>query len=229
MKYDNIRKGIFKKRPNRFIAHVELNGEEVICHVKNTGRCRELLIPGVSVGLVYSDNPARKTRYDVVSVEKDGRWVNMDSQMANDVAEEWIRKGQFFSPDALVRREVRFGGSRFDFYIEEGERKSFLEVKGVTLEEAGIARFPDAPTTRGVKHLQELEAAMEGGFNAYVLFVIQMKGVEKFCPNWNTHREFAQALCHAREAGVKLLAWDCQVEMGSITLDAPVDIQLEEE
>ncbi len=228
MIYKNVTEGRFIKRPNRFIARVRLQGEEISCHVKNTGRCRELLIPGCLVGLEKSANLNRKTAYDLVSVQKHGRWVNMDSQMANLVAGEWLREGELFPKASVLRPEVRYGNSRFDFYLEEGKRKIFLEVKGVTLEEEGIARFPDAPTLRGVKHLKELCACIQEGYEAWLLFVIQMKGVREFRPNWATHREFAETLLLAKKAGVKILAYDCQVDMGSIYLDAPVPIVWEE-
>lgn len=228
MKYDNITEGIFRKRPNRFIAHVDVAGEEMICHVKNTGRCRELFIPGTPVGLVASDNPNRKTKYDLVSVKKQDRWVNMDSQMANDVAGEWLQTGRLFSQNASIYRERRYGNSRFDFYIEDENRKIFLEVKSVTLEDGGIARFPDAPTVRGIKHIEELCACLQEGYEAYILFVIQMKGIKKFMPNWKTHREFGEALCAAKEKGVKILAVDCAVTMGSITAEHCIDVVLDE-
>ncbi|MGI6070908.1 MAG: DNA/RNA nuclease SfsA [Blautia sp.] len=226
MKYDNITKGIFLSRPNRFLAHVEVDGEPIVCHVKNTGRLRELLLAGAEVGLVHSDNPARKTAYDLVSVKKDGSWVNIDSMMANQAAEEWLTRGLLFSKAAVIRREVSFGGSRFDFYVEDGERKIFLEVKGVTLIEEDTAKFPDAPTIRGVKHIRELEACIREGYEAYLLFVIQRKGATRFWPNWDTHREFGEALCHAKASGVKLLAYDCFVDMGTVQVDAPVGIFL---
>ena len=183
MKYNKIVRGKFISRPNRFIAKVEIDGSTETVHVKNTGRCRELLVPGCTVYLSESDNPERKTKYDLVTVIKDrddlpSLMINMDSQVANDAAGEWLCRGELFSKDAVVRREVKYGNSRFDFYIEDGERKAFLEVKGVTLEFDGTAMFPDAPTERGVKHLGELASCMEDGYEAYVLFVIQMKGVQ---------------------------------------------------
>lgn len=229
MRYENITKGIFLKRPNRFLAHVAVNKKELICHVKNTGRCRELLVPGAEVGLVFAGRPGRKTDYDLVSVKKQGRWVNMDSQMVNEAAEEWLKTSGIFPENAVIRREVSYGKSRFDFYIEESGKKIFLEVKGVTLEEKGIARFPDAPTERGIKHIEELMACRKEDFEAWILFVIQMKEVFQWRPNWKTHREFGEALLRAREAGVKILAMDCQVEMDSIFIDQPVQIVLEEE
>ena len=164
MKYNKVEQGIFQKRPNRFIAHVEINGKEEVCHVKNTGRCRELLVPGALVFLEESDNPKRKTKYDLIAVEKGNRLINMDSQIPNKVVEEWLKEGNLFGKEAKVRREVVYGNSRFDLYIESGERKIFMEVKGVTLEENNVVRFPDAPTQRGVKHIQELEKCIKEGY-----------------------------------------------------------------
>lgn len=232
MKYKQIVDGIFLARPNRFIAHVELDGKKENVHVKNTGRCKELLIPGSRVYLWVADNPDRKTKYDLIAVEKqrDGKTpllINMDSQVANDAAEEWLLKGELFSKDAVVRREVKFGNSRFDFYVEDGKRKAFLEVKGVTLEHDGVASFPDAPTQRGIKHIKELVQCMQEGYEAYILFVIQMKEIALFHPNDATHPAFGDALREAAAAGVKLLARDCIVTADSIELDAPVNIQLE--
>lgn len=227
MKYDKIRFGIFLSRPNRFIAHVDLDGHEEICHVKNTGRCRELLLPGVPLILEDCQRPGRKTRYDVIAVKKGERWINMDSQVPNQAAAEWIPVSGLFSEKAVVKREQNYGNSRFDLYIEDGERRAFIEVKGVTLEEEGIARFPDAPTLRGVKHLEELCAARAHGYEAYVLFVIQMKGITMFQPNWNTHPEFGETLRRAQERGVKILAYDCVITEDSIVIDQPVPIDLE--
>jgi len=231
MRYKKIIKGKFVSRPNRFIARVEIEGREEMVHVKNTGRCRELLIPGVTVYLEESDNPNRKTKYDLVTVEKlrEGKpplMINMDSQIPNDVAEEWLKKGKLFSKNAVLRREVKFGNSRFDFYVEDGERKAFVEVKGVTLEENGIAMFPDAPTERGVKHIKELEAAKANGFEAYVLFIIQMKGICKFKPNDETHKAFGDALRSGINNGVKILALDCIVKENSIEADNDIEVCL---
>ena len=193
MKYNKVERGIFKKRPNRFIAYVEINGREEICHVKNTGRCRELLIPGALVFLEESDNPNRKTKYDLIAVEKGNRLINMDSQIPNKVVEEWLKEGNLFGAEANVLHEVVYGNSRFDLYIENGERKIFMEVKGVTLEENNVVRFPDAPTQRGVKHIQELVKCIKDGYEAYLMFVIQMEDVSYFEPNYDTHPEFATA------------------------------------
>ena len=227
MKYRNIIDGIFLSRPNRFIAHVEIDERVEVVHVKNTGRCKELLVPGCRVYLSVSDNPARKTKYDLVAVEKkreDGSTVliNMDSQIVNDVAGEWLPISGLFSENAVIRREVTYGKSRFDFYIEDGDRKAFLEVKGCTLEKDGVAMFPDAPTERGVKHIEELISCMKDGFEAYILFVIAMKGVAIFRPNDATHKAFGDALRRAEDAGVKILAMDCVVDQDSIVIDAAV-------
>lgn len=229
MKYRNITKGKFLSRPNRFIAQVELQGQVETVHVKNTGRCRELLIPGVEVILEKSDNLSRKTGYDLIAVNKKGNWINMDSQIPNKAAEEWLMKGELFPEEITVHREKTYGNSRFDLYVESPCRKAFLEVKGVTLEEDGIARFPDAPTKRGVKHIQELIHCLENGYEAYLLFVIQMKGIQRFEPNWKTHPQLGEALIQAREAGVKLLAYDCLVTEDSIVVENPVPILLEEQ
>ena len=230
MKYANVIPGIFLSRPNRFIAQVAIDGIEQTVHVKNTGRCRELLLPGSTVWLCPSDNPARKTRYDLVAVDKTAngitRAVNIDSQAPNTAAEEWLRSGRLFPSDAIIRREVTYGGSRFDFRIDSGGRTSYLEVKGVTLEREGIALFPDAPTERGVKHIRELIGCANEGLGAYILFVIQMKGVHLLCPNDETHAGFGNALRDAAAAGVNILAVDCAVTPDSMVIDStiPVDI-----
>ena len=183
MNYSHTVKARFLDRPNRFVAHVELDGQTETVHVKNTGRCRELLVPGYEVILEEGQNPARKTRYDLISVCKEGRWINMDSQAPNKAAEEWLLKGGFFPEDISVYRERKYGNSRFDLYIESPVRKAFMEVKGVTLEEDNIVRFPDAPTERGIKHVRELIRCMKDGYEAYLLLVIQMKDVRYFQPN----------------------------------------------
>ena len=233
MKYHHIRKAEFLSRPNRFIARVLIDGKEETVHVKNTGRCRELLTEGCTVYLEESDNPARKTRFDLVTVEKlrQGAMpllVNMDSQIPNAAAEEWLKKGELFSEQAVIRREYTYGDSRFDFRIEDGGKVSFLEVKGVTLENDGVVLFPDAPTERGVKHIHELIRAKNEGFGAYILFVIQMKEVTEFRPNDAMHREFGDALREAEKVGVKLLAYDCIVTPDSMTIDRPVTIRTEQ-
>lgn len=226
MTYKNIVEGKFLSRPNRFIANVEINGNTETVHVKNTGRCRELLVPNATVFLEKSDNPLRKTQYDLVAVYKDNLLINMDSQITNDVAFEWLKNGNLFSKNAKIRREVTHNKSRFDFYIEDGNRKIFLEVKGCTLEQDGIAMFPDAPTERGVKHIEELIDCLEEGFEAYILFVIQMKGVKVFKPNDNTHKAFGDALRKAYKSGVRILAYDTVVTPNSIKIDKEVPIEL---
>ena len=230
MKYKNTVRGKFIERPNRFIAKVDIDGITETVHVKNTGRCKELLVPGCTVYLSVSDNPERRTKYDLVTVEKvTGRGVitvNMDSQMPNSAAEEWLRKGELFSDNAVIKREVKYGTSRFDFYIEDGDTRAFLEVKGVTLENDGAAMFPDAPTERGVKHINELVSCMDDGYESYVLFVIQMKGISEFRPNDVTHREFGDALRHAAAKGVHIIAMDCRVTPDSMTVDSPVRVAL---
>ena len=227
MKYGTVVPGRFLARPNRFIAHVELDGQTQICHVKNTGRCRELLVPGAQVYLEdFGPDTKRKTRYDLIAVEKGSLLINMDSQAPNKAVEEFLRAGGLWESPTLVRPETKWGNSRFDFYLEQGERKAFLEVKGVTLEQEGLALFPDAPTQRGVKHLEELTAAAAAGFEAYVLFLIQMKGVHTFRPNWELHPQFGQALVQAAQAGVNVLAYDCRVTPSTMVLDAPVPVNL---
>lgn len=196
-------------------------------HVKNTGRCKELLVPDAKVYLFVSDNPDRKTKYDLIAVEKvtdrGVLLVNMDSQVPNDVVGEWLKKNVLFSHNAIIKREVKFGNSRFDFFVEDGERKAFVEVKGVTLENDGVVSFPDAPTERGVKHINELISCIEQGFEAYIIFVVQMKGINRFEPNAEHHKEFADALKLAREKGVKVLVYDCLVTPDSIELNNKID------
>lgn len=228
MKYENIREGIFLKRPNRFIAHVEIDKKVEICHVKNTGRCRELLVPGTAVFLEKSSSPNRKTQYDLIAVQKGERLINMDSQIPNKVVEEWLLEGNLFGKEAVVKREVTYGNSRFDLYIESQGRKCFMEVKGVTLEENGVARFPDAPTERGVKHVRELCRCIEEGYEAYIMFVIQMEDVKYFEPNEATHPAFGEALREAKKAGVHILAYACEVRKDLINLSKPVRVYLNE-
>ena len=235
MKYPNICRAVFQDRPNRFIAHVLLeDGTLETVHVKNTGRCKELLVKGSIVYLTRSENPLRKTRYDLVAVEKQRSGaspllVNMDSQIANDTAAEWLQKGELFSKNAVIRREVTFGDSRFDFYIEDGSRHAFLEVKGVTLEADGIARFPDAPTERGTKHLRELAQSISEGYEAYLLFVIQMKKIKKIVPNDATDPNFGEALREAAAAGLRIIALDCIVTPNSIEADDFVPVELKDD
>ena len=219
--------GVFIERPNRFIARVLVNGVVETVHVKNTGRCKELLVPNAKVYLFVSDNPNRKTKYDLIAVEKATAngvmLVNMDSQIPNDVVNEWLKKGMLFSNDAVIKREAKFGSSRFDFYVEDGSKRAFVEVKGVTLENHGVVSFPDAPTERGVKHLNELIACLENGYEAYVIFVVQMRGVIRFEPNEAHHKEFADTLNKARQMGVNVLVYDCLVAPDSIELNNKID------
>lgn len=226
MRYKETEKAVFLKRPNRFVAEVEIQGKRETVHVKNTGRCKELLIPGAEVILEKSGNPNRKTKYDLICVNKQGRLVNMDSQIPNKAAEEWIKKGGLFPEEVTIRPEKKYGNSRFDLYVESPVRRAFVEVKGVTLEENNIVRFPDAPTVRGIKHVEELIHCMEEGYEAYLLLVIQMKGVKKFMPNWETHPEFGQALAKAEKAGVKILARDCLVTEDTIEIQEEVPVDL---
>ncbi len=225
MEYANISPARFLTRPNRFIARVELHGREETVHVKNTGRCRELLVPGAQVWLERSDSPQRKTAYDLVAVEKGPRLINMDAQAPNRVFGEWAQSGGIPGL-TLLRPETVWGSSRFDFYWESQTERGFVEVKGVTLEVDGAAYFPDAPTLRGVKHLRELIAARQQGYRAAVCFVIQMKDIDFFSPNDVTHPEFGQALREAAAAGVEVWARDCTVTPGSLALDAPVAVRL---
>ncbi len=224
MRYDKVLPGVFISRPNRFIANVEIDGAVEVCHVKNTGRCAELLIPGGSVFLRKADDPARKTKYDLISVYKGEVLVNMDSQAPNKAAAEFIPK--LFEGVTLIKPEAKHGDSRYDFYIESGERKIFMEVKGVTLEENGLALFPDAPTQRGVKHLKGLVSCLDEGYEAAVLFVIQMKGVDRFQANARTHPEFAEALREAAKAGVQVFAVDCLVSPEEMSIDSFINVEL---
>ena len=224
MKYERIETGKFIERPNRFIAYVEIAGQKETVHVKNTGRCAELLQPGATVYVQKADNPERKTQWDLIGVKKGKRMINMDSQIPNKVVEEWIRKGNLFPHATLIRPETTYKQSRFDLYVEEGGRKIFIEVKGVTLEIDGVVKFPDAPTERGVKHIKELCEALEDGYEAYVFFVIQMKGVKYFTPNMVTHAAFGDALRNAQEQGVRILAYDCKVGKDSIEIHKEVPV-----
>ena len=226
MDYHSIATGRFLERPNRFIAHVEVGVRTEICHVKNTGRCRELLVPGATVYLEQSDNPKRKTRFDLVAVEKGSLLINMDAQAPNRLFGEWAAAGHFCPGLQQIRPEVTFGDSRFDFRLDTADGPFFVEVKGVTLEEDGIARFPDAPTERGVKHLRELARAVGEGYRAAVFFVIQMKGVTCFQPNDRTHPAFGTALREAAPAGVEVYAYDCVVTPEKVRIDAPVPVRL---
>ena len=246
MRYQNIHRAVFLSRPNRFIAQVLLDGEELTVHVKNTGRCKELLVPGCTVYLEKSANPARKTAFDLVTVEKslaDGgtRLINMDAQAPNKLFQEWAQAGNFLPGLTLLRPETTWGNSRFDFYWEaEGRaglgpaptqavdpiRRGFVEVKGCTLEEDGWTYFPDAPTQRGVKHLEELIRAKAKGYEAAVCFVIQMAHVDGFSPNDRTHPEFGQALRRAAESGVEILTLSCHVTPEEVYITDSIPLRL---
>lgn len=225
MYYPNMVAGVFLARPNRFIAHVEINGQEEIVHVKNTGRCRELLPVGAEVWCQQSDNPNRKTKYDLITVRKGQRLINMDSQAPNAAAKEWLLAGGLGEISDL-KAEVFHGDSRFDFAFTKDGKRCFLEVKGVTLENEGICAFPDAPTDRGAKHLRGLTEAVRDGFGGYVLFVIQMADVEYLHPNDATDPNFGKALREAKEAGVEVLAVDCQVTVDSMVIRQNVPVIL---
>lgn len=215
MKYDNIKKAIFLRRPNRFIAEVDINGRREIVHVKNTGRCKELLISGCEVWLTAPGTPDRKTTYDLVAVRKDtGVLFNIDSQAPNKVVKEWLDRQDY---DRIVP-EYKYGDSRIDFYMERGEERYLMEVKGCTLELNGIGYFPDAPTERGVKHLRELTAAVKKGYKAMLAFVIQMDGVAEVRANVATHAEFGTALDEAKAAGVEVLFLRCHVEPNTLVI-----------
>ncbi len=226
MEYKHIEEGIFESRPNRFIAYVTADGAREKVHVKNTGRCRELLVENATVYLERSANPHRSTAYDLVAVRKGERLINMDSQAPNKAVEEWLRGGGLFSDATLVRPEMKYGSSRFDFYVETPREKILIEVKGVTLEQEDVALFPDAPSQRAVKHVRELMEAVKAGYRACVLFVVQMEGVKFFTPNYRTHPAFAEALREAAQAGVEVLAYDCLVSPRSMTVHQPVPVRL---
>lgn len=225
MDYQNVICGVFRARPNRFIAHIEINGAVEICHVKNTGRCRELLIPGCTVYCQQVDNPNRKTKFDLIAVQKGDRLINMDSQAPNRAAGEWLAAGGLGEISEL-RPEVKHGDSRYDFSFVKDGRKCFLEVKGCTLEEDGVCAFPDAPTERGAKHIRGLTAAALEGYGAYVLFVIQMSDVKFLHPNDITDPAFGAALRAAAAAGVRILAMDCAVTEDSMEIRLPVPVKL---
>jgi len=226
MTYPNICPAVFRSRPNRFIAEVDIEGKPETVHVKNTGRCKELLTPGATVYLVQSNNELRKTRYDLVSVHKGGRLINMDSQAPNMVFLEYLKSGRYIEDVTLIRPEAVYGSSRFDFYVETAERKVFIEVKGVTLEENDVVLFPDAPTLRGVKHLEELARCVRDGYEAHVVFVVQMANVCYFTPNKVTHPRFGEALTAAKDAGVMVSAFDCDVSPASLSIRGQVRIRL---
>ena len=225
MRYENMVPGIFRFRPNRFIAHVEIDGAEAVCHVKNTGRCRELLTPGALVWCQKSSNSNRKTQFDLIAVHKGERLINMDSQAPNIAAGEWLRSGGL-GPIEDLKAETVHGDSRFDFSFTKDGHRCFLEVKGVTLEDDGICAFPDAPTERGVKHLRGLTAAAREGYGAYVLFVIQMSDVKYLHSNDTTDPAFGAALREAAANGVTVLAMDCAVTENEMIIRLPVMVKL---
>lgn len=228
MRYANMVPGIFRKRPNRFIAHVDIDGQEQVVHVKNTGRCRELLVPGAAVWCQRSDNPARKTRYDLIAVKKGSRLINMDSQAPNAAALEWLEAGGLGKVENL-RPETVHGDSRFDFSFTLEGKPCFLEVKGVTLEDDGVCAFPDAPTERGAKHLRGLAEAVQQGYGAYVLFVIQMADVKYLHPNDRTDPDFGTALREAAAQGVHIVAVECRVSEDTMEISGSVPVHLEGE
>lgn len=226
MRYQHVIPGRFIDRPNRFIAHVETENGIQRVHVKNTGRCRELLLPGVTVYLEQGTSPNRKTPYDLIAVEKGDRLINMDSQAPNKVFGEWAAAGGFLPEVTAVRGEYRYGDSRLDFCMETAKGLHLVEVKGVTLEENGVARFPDAPTERGIKHIHELRKAVESGLDATLFFVVQMNNIHSVSPNDATHPAFGTALRQAAAAGVRVLAYDCDVTPDSLAIGQPVPVIL---
>ena len=226
MKYENIVMGEFIERPNRFIAYVMVNGKREAVHVKNTGRCKELLTDGVKIILTKSSKIERKTRYDLIAVYKGKKLINMDSAAPNQVVKEWLEEGGLSESIHNVRPETTYGKSRFDFYFENGTQKCFMEVKGVTLEKDGHVYFPDAPSTRALKHVNELISAVEDGYDTYIMFAVQMSDVRAFSPNRETQTEFAEALLLAQRAGVHILAYDCMVTQDSMSIRKPVEVEL---
>ena len=225
MRYENMTPGIFLARPNRFIAHVQIDGQTEVVHVKNTGRCRELLVPGCTVYCQRSGNPSRKTKFDLIAVRKGDRLINMDSQAPNRAAGEWLASGGLGEISGL-RAEVKQGDSRFDFAFDKDEKKCFLEVKGCTLEEDGVCAFPDAPTERGARHIQGLTELARAGYGAYILFVIQMSDVKYIRPHDETDPEFGRAIREAAANGVQVIAMDCAVEVDSMEVRLPVLVRL---
>ena len=222
VQYGKTVRGTFLSRPNRFIAQVEVDGKVETVHVKNTGRCREILIPGTSVVLEDSGNPSRKTRYDLIAAYKGDNLINIDSQSPNRAFGEFVLSSGIFGPDPKVHPEHSHGDSRFDFYIESGERKIFVEVKGVTREFDGVCMFPDAPTERGLKHIRGLERCVSEGYEAYIALIVQMKGMREFVPDYEIHREFGEEMERAESMGVKVLVYDCVVTEDSMTVDSPL-------
>lgn len=233
MKYKNIVEGKFIERPNRFIARIEVDGKEERAHVKNTGRCRELLIPGTEIYLEdFSGRMgSRKMRYSLIGVKKGEELVNIDSQAPNAAVKEALLSGKLQLPEmaelSVVKAEYKYGNSRLDFFVEDiNGKKGLIEVKGVTLEEEGVAKFPDAPTERGVRHVEELTEAVKENYSVYVIFVIQMKGIKEMQPNDKTHRAFGDALRNAEKAGVHILAYDCLITEDSMEVDNSISVNL---
>ena len=225
MQYAKMVEGKFLARPNRFIAHIEIDGKEEVCHVKNTGRCRELLPVGARVWCLDAASPSRKTRYDLITVRKGERLINMDSQAPNTAAKEWLLAGGLGKIENL-KAEAKRGDSRFDFSFTKDGRPCFLEVKGVTLENDGVCAFPDAPTERGAKHLRELTKLAQEGYGAYVLFVVQMEGVKYLHPNDLTDKPFGDALREAKNAGVEIMAYDCEITVNTMDISNKVEVKL---
>jgi len=226
MRYTNIKKAVFLDRPNRFIANILLDGKPLVCHVKNTGRCKELLLPGADIFVQMSANPLRRTPCDLISVYKGKRLINMDSSAPNTVFGEYLRSGAMGFVPEYIKAECTRGDSRYDYYFEHKGKAAYAEVKGVTLEEGGVVRFPDAPTERGVKHLRGLMDCAKAGFDAYAVFIVQMSDVSYFEPNRATHPLFADALKEAAENGVKILALDCKVSEDSLIAASSVPVRL---
>lgn len=226
MTYQNIKKGYFLSRPNRFIAQVEIDGKEETVHVKNTGRCQELLTPHATVYLEHCPSPKRKTQYDLIAVEKGSLLINMDSQAPNKVFQEWANQGNFKENLTHLKAEQTYGNSRFDFYWETPKEKGYTELKGVTLETDGIACFPDAPTLRGIKHIQELIHLKSMGFSASICFLIQMEGMKELRPNDVTHPDFGNALREAEKNQVEIFALSCKVQPDSLIADQFIPINL---
>lgn len=226
MQYDNIREAIFCSRPNRFIAHIQIDGRQEICHVKNTGRCKELLLPGAEIFVREAGDSRRKTKYDLIAVYKGAELINIDSQVPNPVFREWVTENAVLDNIKIIKPEFKYKNSRLDFFIETERQKILAEIKGVTLERNGVAMFPDAPTERGVKHIYDLCEGISEGFEAWLVFIIQMQGVAYFTPNRETDPAFAEALLYAKKQGVKIMALDCQVTPDSIRAENPVAVKV---
>lgn len=226
MRYENVSTAIFLERPNRFIAYVKQGEEVLCCHVKNTGRCKELLRPGAVVYLSENDKPQRKTRYDLIGVEKGDVLFNIDAQAPNQLVLEWLKRGGLYKTPTFIRPEKTYGKSRMDFYVEDAKRKAFIEVKGVTLEQDGIAAFPDAPTERGLKHIFHLQRAREEGYEAYLIFILQFRKAKWFRPHDEMHEAFGTALRQAQQKGVRVLAYDCHVKADEILWGDEVLVKL---